>query len=45
VQTIKHGDRIAQMVISKVEKAKWDLVQQLNNSQRGEGGFGHTGSN
>ncbi len=45
VQTIKHGDRIAQMVISKVEKAKWDLVQQLNNTKRGEGGFGHTGSN
>ena len=43
-QTIQHGDRIAQMVIAKVEKAKWDLVQQLNNSQRGEGGFGHTGS-
>ena len=44
-QTIQHGDRIAQMVIAKVEKAKWDLVQQLNNSQRGEGGFGHTGNN
>ncbi len=44
-QTINHGNRIAQMVIAKVEKAKWDLVQQLNNSQRGEGGFGHTGSN
>lgn len=44
-QTIQHGDRIAQMVIAKVEKATWDLVQQLNNSQRGEGGFGHTGSN
>ncbi len=44
-QTIQHGDRIAQMVIAKVEKAKWDLVQQLNNTKRGEGGFGHTGSN
>ena len=44
-QTIQHGDRIAQMVIAKVERARWDLVQQLNNSQRGEGGFGHTGSN
>ena len=44
-QTIQHGDRIAQIVIAKVEKATWDLVQQLNNSQRGEGGFGHTGSN
>ena len=44
-QTIQHGDRIAQMVISKVEKAKWQLVEQLNETQRGEGGFGHTGVN
>jgi dUTP pyrophosphatase len=42
-QTIYHGDRIAQMIIAKVEKAKWELVQQLNSSVRGEGGFGHTG--
>ena len=45
VQVIQHGDRIAQMIISKVEKAKWQLVHQLNETQRGEGGFGHTGSN
>lgn len=44
-QTIQHGDRIAQMIISKVERAKWDLVQQLNETQRGDGGFGHTGLN
>ena len=44
-QTIQHGDRIAQMIISKVEKAKWQLVEQLNETQRGEGGFGHTGVN
>ncbi len=44
-QTILHGDRIAQMIISKVERVKWELVQQLNESQRGEGGFGHTGVN
>lgn len=43
IQTINHGDRIAQMVIAKIEKAALVLVQQLNNSQRGEGGFGHTG--
>jgi dUTP pyrophosphatase len=43
VQQINHGDRIAQMVIGKIEKAVLVLVQQLNNSQRGEGGFGHTG--
>ena len=45
VQVINHGDRIAQMVIAKTEKAALVLVQQLNNSQRGEGGFGHTGTN
>ena len=44
-QIIQHGDRIAQMIISKVEKAKWQVVQQLNETQRGEGGFGHTGVN
>jgi dUTP pyrophosphatase len=42
-QTIHHGERIAQMIIAKVEKAKWEPVQQLNGSARGEGGFGHTG--
>jgi len=44
VQLINHGERIAQMVIAKTEKAALLLVEQLNNSQRGEGGFGHTGS-
>jgi dUTP pyrophosphatase len=42
-QTIQHGDRIAQMVISKVAKADLTEVQFLNDSTRGEGGFGHTG--
>lgn len=44
VQVINHGERIAQMVIAKTEKAALVLVEQLTNSQRGEGGFGHTGS-
>ena len=43
-QMINHGDRIAQMIIAKTEKAALVLVKQLNNSQRGEGGFGHTGT-
>ena len=42
-QTIINGDRVAQMVIVKVENAELVLVQQLNESTRGEGGFGHTG--
>ncbi len=41
--TIKHGDRIAQMVISKHERATWQLSNNLNETIRGEGGFGHTG--
>jgi dUTP pyrophosphatase len=43
VQTIQDGDRIAQMVFQRVEKANWELVQQLDNTERGAGGFGHTG--
>ena len=43
VQHINHGDRIAQMIIAKTEKAGLILVEQLNESVRGEGGFGHTG--
>lgn len=40
---INHGDRIAQMVISKHENAQWQVVESLNETIRGEGGFGHTG--
>jgi len=42
-QVINNGDRIAQMIIAKTEKAELFLVQQLNESVRGAGGFGHTG--
>lgn len=41
--TIQHGDRIAQMVVAKVEKAVWEETDDLTQSQRGKGGFGHTG--
>ena len=41
--TIQNGDRIAQMVISRHEKADWTQVVELSETQRGEGGFGHTG--
>ena len=43
VQVINHSDRIAQMIIAKTERAELLLVTQLNESQRGVGGFGHTG--
>ena len=41
--TIIDGDRIAQMVIAKHEKAEWQQVEQLSDTQRGAGGYGHTG--
>lgn len=44
-QTINDGDRIAQLVVAKVETASLILVQQLNETVRGAGGFGHTGTN
>lgn len=40
---IKDGERICQMVISKHEKAEWENVDVLLDSERGAGGFGHTG--
>jgi len=42
-QVISDGDRIAQMVFQTVEKANWVLVENLDTTQRGDGGFGHTG--
>jgi dUTP pyrophosphatase len=42
--TISNGDRIAQMVLCKVEKALLQPVIKLEASARGEGGFGHTGN-
>jgi len=42
-QVIQDGDRIAQIVFQQVEKMEWQLVENLETTQRGEGGFGHTG--
>jgi dUTP pyrophosphatase len=42
-QTIRNGDRIAQMVIARYESAQWQQVESLEKSHRGEGGFGSTG--
>ncbi len=41
--TIKSGDRIAQMVIARYEKAELITVEELTETKRGEGGFGSTG--
>ncbi len=41
---VEHGERICQMVINKVESVQWNLVGSLDESKRGDGGFGHTGT-
>ncbi len=40
---INDGERIAQMVIAKHESIDWEVVDKLNETKRGAGGFGHTG--
>lgn len=42
-QVIQPGDRIAQLVIQKIEKGVWEQVEQLEITERNAGGFGHTG--
>ncbi len=42
--TIVKGERICQMVFAKVEQINWQLVDNLDDTDRGEGGFGHTGT-
>jgi len=41
--TVRRGDRIAQLVFAKLEKARFETVEQLSETARGTGGFGHTG--
>lgn len=43
VFNIKNGDRIAQLVISKIEKITWQDIDTLTKTERGKGGFGSTG--
>ncbi len=40
---IKRGDRIAQLVVQRVEQVRWRTVAQLDETERGAGGFGHSG--
>ena len=40
---INPGERIAQMVVARYEKVEWDEVEVLDETERGEGGFGSTG--
>lgn len=43
-QSIENGERIAQLVFQQVEKVALELVKVLDDTERGEGGFGHTGN-
>src|SRR5688572_27289241 len=43
IQVIENGDRIAQLIFARTAKADLIVVQQLDDTQRGQGGFGHTG--
>lgn len=42
--TINDGERIAQMVIARYEQAEWEPVETLDDTERGTGGFGHSGA-
>lgn len=44
-QIIHPGDRIAQIVVQKVEIIQWETVEKISVTSRNEGGFGHTGKN
>ena len=44
VYVVQDGERIAQMIVAAHEKAEWEQVEQLQETERGAGGFGHTGS-
>ena len=43
-QTIEDGERIAQMIVARYERVEWEPVEILLETQRGEGGFGHSGT-
>lgn len=40
---IEDGERVAQMVIARHEQAEWEVTDSLDETERGEGGFGHSG--
>jgi dUTP pyrophosphatase len=43
IYTVNDGERICQLIITRHEKVEWDLVKALKQTERGKGGFGHTG--
>lgn len=42
---IEDGERIAQILLKKAEQFEWEEVDTLDDTERGEGGFGHTNKN
>lgn len=44
IVTLEDGERVAQLVFAKVEQATWNVINQLSDTERGEGGFGSTGT-
>ena len=44
LQTIENGERICQMVVARHETVEWEAVTDLDETERGAGGFGHTGT-
>ncbi len=42
-QSIQPGDRIAQLVLQKVQRVEWNSTSELSDTTRSQGGFGHTG--
>lgn len=42
---IEDGERIAQILLKKAEQFEWEEVDSLDDTERGEGGFGHTNKN
>ena len=40
---VNPGERIAQMIIGKFDQVEWEVVEELDKTERGDGGYGHTG--
>ena len=43
--TVNDGERICQMVIARYTRVAWEQVREIDDTVRGDGGFGHTGTN
>ncbi len=41
--TVNDGERVCQMVITRYTRVDWEAVERIDTTERGDGGFGHTG--